>query len=77
MFIFDTDREQDVVTDFELGQDRVDISAWGRIYDASSLRIDERWDGADISYGDLTLRLSTEDQTRLTLEDLTNDSFIF
>jgi hypothetical protein len=77
VFIFDTDTARDTVMDFELGIDRIDLSRWGRLYDAGSLSVDDRWNGADIRYGDLSLRLMSADGTRLTAEDLTNDSFLF
>jgi Ca2+-binding RTX toxin-like protein len=75
--IFDTDTARDTVMDFELGVDRIDLSRWGRLYDAGSLSVDDRWNGADIRYGDLSLRLMSADGTRLTAEDLTNDNFLF
>ncbi|WP_136635910.1 calcium-binding protein [Pseudooceanicola onchidii] len=77
VFVFSADTGMDRVTDFQLGVDRIDVSAWGRIYDVQSLTIDDRWDGADLSFGDFSLRLSTLDPTRLTEIELTNDCFIF
>ncbi|WP_375173916.1 calcium-binding protein [Pseudooceanicola sp.] len=77
VFVFDDNPSRDLVTDFELGEDRIDLSRWGRIYDASALTIDSRWDGADIHYGDLSLRLASADGQRLTEDDLTNDVFLF
>ena len=77
VFIFDADRNQDTVTDFELGVDRLDLSRWGRLYDAGSLNISERGTGADIYFRDFSLRLIAHDQQTIHASDLTNDSFLF
>lgn len=77
VFVFSGDSPQDVVTDFELGTDRIDLGRWGRIYDVSSLSIQEKPDGAEVYFRGLSLRLITENGQRLHAEDLTNDSFLF
>ncbi|GGE38292.1 hypothetical protein GCM10011360_27620 [Primorskyibacter flagellatus] len=77
VFVFSDDAPQDVVTDFELGTDRIDLSRWGRIYDVSSLLVQEKPDGAELYFRGLSLRLITDDGQRLQAEDLTNDSFLF
>ncbi len=77
VFIFSDEAAQDVVTDFELGLDRLDLSRWGRIYDVSALDIRERSDGAEVHYRDLSARLISDDQQRIDAEALTNDCFIF
>ncbi|WP_407493675.1 calcium-binding protein [Pseudooceanicola sp. MF1-13] len=76
-FIFDRDFMRDEVRDFELGVDRLDVSDWGRIYDASSLTVQERYDGAILQYQDQSLRLISHDGQRINAEDITNDMFLF
>lgn len=77
VFLFSNDLERDEVLDFELGIDRLDLSDWGRIYDASSLSIQERSDGAIISYNHLSLRLFSDDGSRIEAEMVSNDMFLF
>jgi Ca2+-binding RTX toxin-like protein len=77
VFVFGPDMEKDTITDFELGLDRLDISAWGRVYDVGALHIDERWDGAEIHFGGYSVRLTSSTGSRIAAEDLTNDSFLF
>ncbi|MEC9310640.1 MAG: hypothetical protein VYA97_02675 [Pseudomonadota bacterium] len=77
VFLFSNDLERDEVLDFQMGLDRLDISAWGRIYDASSLAVSERSDGAVISYNQLSLRLFSEDGSRIEQDMVTNDMFLF
>ncbi|MBY6167303.1 hypothetical protein KUW14_15725 [Pseudooceanicola nitratireducens] len=77
VFLFSNDLERDEVLDFELGIDRLDLSDWGRIYDASSLSIQEQSDGAIISYNHLSLRLFSDDGSRIEAEMVSNDMFLF
>ena len=76
-FVFMRDQARDEVLDFELGQDRLDIQDWGRIYDVSSIDINETSDGAIISYGDLSAKLISADRQGIEAIDITNDIFLF
>jgi len=77
VFIFDSDTGQDQVMDFELLQDQLDLSRWGRVYDKSALTILSYADGAEIRFHDNSLRLFTADGGRLDADDFGADSFIF
>jgi len=76
-FVFKRDFLRDEVRDFDLSMDRLDISDWGRIYDASSLTVSERSDGAILSFQDQSLRLMSHNGQRIEVEDITNDLFLF
>ena len=77
VFVIDGGSDQDQIRDFELGLDKIDLSRWGMVYHPSDLTITSQTDGAIIGFGDLSLRVWTDDGSRLTIADLTVDSFIF
>ena len=77
VFIIDGGPSQDQIRDFELGLDRIDLSRWGMVYHPSDLTITSQADGATIDFGNLSLRVWTDDGNSLTIADLTVDSFIF
>lgn len=76
IFVFSKGSGQAQVTDFNVAEDHIDISDWGRLYHISSLEITSRSDGADISFRDQTLRLESHDNSALDMIALT-DSFLF
>lgn len=69
VFVFTLDGETDRITDFEPGQDMVDLSGWGRLYTLDQLTITGRSDGAQITFGNEDLILQTADGQALTLQD--------
>ncbi|WP_322867750.1 nidogen-like domain-containing protein [Aquicoccus sp. G2-2] len=77
VFIFDADTATDRVQDFQLGTDKLDLGRWGRIYDAASLTIGARNDGALIKYDGHSVRLYSADGSRLDASDFSNDDFLF
>ncbi|EAQ03086.1 hypothetical protein OB2597_13118 [Pseudooceanicola batsensis HTCC2597] len=77
VFIFSGEAQRDVVTDFDVGEDRLDLGRWGRLYDVGSLTIQEQPDGAVISHGAKSLQLISADHAPLSVESFTNDSFLF
>ena len=74
VFVFARDGAVDVITDFEAGLDRIDVSAWGRIYAASALNITATDTGADVVYGDERIIITSVAGTPLSLTD---GDFIF
>ena len=66
-----------VITDFERGIDRIDLSEWGRLYDISALSISARKYGALISFGDQTLRVSQTGGGSIDVGVWTQDDFLF
>ncbi|MDP5349304.1 MAG: hypothetical protein NWQ32_13065, partial [Paracoccaceae bacterium] len=57
MFILAADGTPDVITDFQPGQDRLDLSAWVGLSSADQLRIDTRSWGAELGFRAETLEL--------------------
>ena len=57
IFVLDADGELDRIGDFQLGIDRIDLSAWGRVYDIAALTIVATATGARITYQDETLEI--------------------
>lgn len=74
LFVFASDGVLDVVTDFERGIDRLDLSAFDLLYDVSQLSLVSESDGATLTFGSETIRLFTNDATSLTIQNFTNDS---
>lgn len=75
VFIFRSDGRRDTIADFELGKDRIDISAWGMIRDLSQLVIERTAMGFTLRYGAEELVVITAGRTpvdprQLTLADL-------
>jgi Ca2+-binding RTX toxin-like protein len=58
-FILGRDDGLDVIGDFQLGIDRIDLSAWGPIYSLLSLTITATATGALVTYGEETLQIVT------------------
>lgn len=69
VFVFAADDETDRITDFAPGEDKADLSGWGRLYTLDQLTITSRDDGAQITFGDEVLILQTADGESLTLAD--------
>lgn len=65
------------IADFVQGEDRIDLSDWGRIYDLSALSIRVRSYGAEISYGDNLLRVSQPGGGRIEVASWSADDFLF
>lgn len=74
VFVFGRDNSADRIGDFEAGIDRLDVSAWGRIYTASALQITATATGATITYGNETLTITRSGGGSLLLTDA---DFIF
>lgn len=52
LFVLARDGATDIITDFQVGVDRIDLSAWGPIHALSALTITATATGALIQYGD-------------------------
>jgi len=77
VFVFDSDLAEDRVLDFELGIDQLDLGRWGRIYDASSLTITAISDGAQISWGDYSVRVTSSNGQPIFASQFGDTSFRF
>lgn len=51
LFVLMADGQADVIGDFQVGIDRIDLTGWGNIYDVSGLTIQTTATGAILSYG--------------------------
>ncbi|MEO1777193.1 MAG: calcium-binding protein [Pseudomonadota bacterium] len=69
IFVAGADAETIEVSDFEIGTDRIDVSAWPFLYSVAQLTVEPLGDGARILFGDRQLILRTADGTTLYEED--------
>lgn len=77
IFIFARDGSVDRITDFQDGVDRLDVSSWGRIYSAQSLAITSTATGAEITFGDERLIITSSTGAPLAASAFTDADFIF
>jgi Ca2+-binding RTX toxin-like protein len=61
VFILAADGEADLIGDFQLGTDRIDLSTWGRIHAIEALEIATTATGARITYGSEVLDIRAPD----------------
>ncbi|MEL7256569.1 MAG: calcium-binding protein [Pseudomonadota bacterium] len=73
LFILSSDGTQDRINGFEVGQDRIDLSSWGRIYSKSALQFQELGNGIRITFGDERLDVISSMFTTIT-EDMLSDT---
>jgi Ca2+-binding RTX toxin-like protein len=76
LFVFADDGQPDIVEDFEPGLDRLDLSAFPRLYAVSSLAITPVAGGARIAYGDEVIELRSSDGRTLLAGDFTEANVI-
>jgi Ca2+-binding RTX toxin-like protein len=76
LFVLGADGETDVISDFQVGVDRINLSAWGRIYALEALSITTTATGARIAYGDEVLEISTANAQPILPADLRLTDFI-
>lgn len=69
VFVFDRDGRSDQITDFQQGVDKIDVSAWGRIYTADALSFAPVTGGTVISYWAESLTVQRVGGGNLTLTD--------
>lgn len=67
LFVLSADGEVDFITDFTLGADRIDLSAWRGFRSTMQLQIQQLSDGAQLRYGTETLRITTATGAPLTV----------
>lgn len=70
LFILAADDARDTIMDFEVGIDRVDLSAWDGLYSTLQLDLQTYTGGIDIRYGLERLTLRTADGSTLDMSDL-------
>lgn len=69
IFVLAGDGVTDTIEDFELGVDRIDMSAMGRFYTVEALHFDSTLTGAELSINGETLIVKTANNSRLRSED--------
>ncbi len=57
LFVLSADGNPDTITDFAIGEDSLDLSAWNGLRSKSQLFFDDRPDGIQITYGEEELRV--------------------
>ncbi len=70
IFVLHADGAFDRITDFQLGIDRMDLSAWTGVYSVADLVVSPRTNGALITYGSESLEVLTSDGRPLAAGDL-------
>ncbi len=77
IFVLSSDGRTDVISDFQMGIDRIDLSEWGRIYRVEDLTITATATGAEITYGAERLVLMSSNGLPIQPAHLTRDSFVW
>lgn len=77
VFVFRPGGGRDWIMDFELGVDRIDLSAYGFLHSPAGLDITSTDDGARILVQGDEIRIRTEDRAPLTAADFAQDDFLF
>ncbi len=76
VFVFDPDGEVDQITDFDISEDRINLSFWNFLYSASALEFSALEGGVQISFRDETLNVFTVDGVHLSESDF-SDALLF
>ncbi|WP_224816816.1 calcium-binding protein [Hasllibacter sp. MH4015] len=72
IFILRSDFTHDVIADFEVGSDRIDLSSWPMLYDLSAIGYTATATGAILDWRGETLEIITENATTLSFSDVLN-----
>ena len=70
LFVLAADGQRDTITDFRIGTDRIDVSAWQDLYSTHQLEVRTQSWGADIRYGDERLILRSDNGSSIDMADL-------
>ena len=66
LFILGADGQEDVITDFDIGEDRLDLSAWGYLRDISQITVTSTSNGAVLSFNGNSVRLISDNGKSLS-----------
>jgi len=72
LFILINDEVQDHITDFEIGQDQIDLSSWQGLRSAQQLYLSTTSNGLRITYGTEVLEIDTRDGNPLDISEFLN-----
>jgi Ca2+-binding RTX toxin-like protein len=70
MFVFVKDGQTDTIADFDVTEDRIDISRAGRIYDITNISMTNILGGMVLIWGDEELILQAAYRTKITARDI-------
>ncbi len=70
VFVLTADGVEDRITDFQVGIDRIDLSAWGRVYDLSAVGFQTTATGAVLTWRSETLVITTGNGQPLLMSQL-------
>lgn len=76
LFVLSRDGKTDIITDFTVGEDKLDLSLWPMLRDASQLTFTIQSYGMDVIYGDELLIVRSADGEMIDYRDLTNADLI-
>ena len=76
VFILTVDGETDTITDFTVGEDKLDLSLWPMLRDISQLSISVRADGMQITYGSEILIVQSADGASIDYRSLLTSDLI-
>ncbi|WP_152544473.1 hypothetical protein [Actibacterium mucosum] len=69
IFVLTTDGEDDTIMDFQLGVDRLDLSAFGMVYTVDDLVVTSTGDGVILAFGDERVIVHTHNGLSLSAQD--------
>lgn len=73
IFVMEADGMRDVIRDFELDRDRLDLSAWGRVYTVDALDFKRTGKGAILWFGEEEIELIRPEKQGMDADDLSYD----
>ena len=76
LFVLHPDGQQDVISDYDRTEDRLDLSAWDFLYDVGQLSVSPTVDGAVLSHGAETLVIISSEGAPLTAADFSNSTIL-
>lgn len=77
VFAFTADGQRDTITDFQIGEDKIDLNHWGRIYDISAMSITGTSWGARITWQTESIDVYSANASPLDPALWGMDDFIF
>ena len=77
VFIFDFDKAADLILDFNIAEDRIDLSDWPLIYQHTALTFTPTAWGCLISFGEEAIYVKSYDGSALYAHDFTASMFLF
>lgn len=77
VFVFTADSSRDRISDFQMGQDRIDLGDWGMVYHISALNLTSTSWGARISWRDAQLDVYSADGDSIAPDLWSQSDFLF